>query len=201
MSSVDLQNGPDQRHKSSNCESLSNRRCRRILQWFNYCLASSAMFRCTLTLVVIAGYLAGQLATVPHVHAAEHSGHARSHAHGDWFTRFFKTNHHSHSQAHSHSHEGFGSHHSHDEHEHPAPPSPSDKDHDSSCVYLPDLDVANAPSKSMDQSAKVSSIAVVIEATNGLSSSMLLSAIQSKAPPDGLLLGCPRFLKLRTLRI
>ena len=152
------------------------------------------MHRHALTFVMIAGYLAGQLATVRHIHAAEHSDHARSHVHGDWLTRLFTAKHR------SHSHEGLGTHHSRSEHEHPASSSTTDNEHDSNCVFWPDLGLA-APSKTMEQSAKVCSIAVVFETAIGLSCSRLLNAIQSKAPPDGLLLGCARFLQLRTLRI
>ena len=152
------------------------------------------MLRHALTFVMLAGYLAGQLATVRHIHAAEHSDHARSHVHGDWFTRLFTTKHR------SHAHEELGTHHSHSEHEHPASSPPADNEHDGNCVYWPDLGLA-APSKTMEQSAKVCSITVIIETATGVSCSMLLSDIQSKAPPDGLLLGCARFLKLRTLRI
>lgn len=158
------------------------------------------MFRRFLTLLMIAGYLTGQLAAVPHAHPSAHSGHAKAHAHSDWFTRLFKAhghpaNHHSPANHHA------TNHHSHDEHQQPALPEPSDSDHEGSCVYLPDLNVVSASGLSVDLSLNAYGFAIVAEIPARLLGSALLSAIQSQAPLDGKFLGCPRFLKLRTLRI
>jgi hypothetical protein len=162
-----------------------------------------------ITVLFIAGYLAGQIAGLPHTHTTEQPGHGRAHVHCDWFTRLFQSgqtshlDHHSHSHSHSHSHaDEHAADHHHGEHNVPESRVSGDSGHDDTCVYLPNLGAVPASNKTVHEPQENSSLdAIVVVSAVGPSHSTLMSDIESKAPPDGLLLGCARFLKLRTLRI
>lgn len=158
------------------------------------------MARRLVTLLLFVGYLASQLAMVPHTHAGESVRHGvRPHIHGDSLLKWFGVAPSKH-DGHGHSHHG----HSHDHDHEPAggsASSMSDEEHDSDCVYVPD--VGGADTKVQGEKDLVASLD--FEALPHLASdretlpSLVRLALQ--APPDIECRSCALIVKLRTLRI
>jgi hypothetical protein len=143
------------------------------------------------------GYLASQMATVPHAHGRcgenQPSDHnARHHVHVSWFEH----DDHSHDGGHSHHHEC-------DEGNSQPPLSESNAEHDghdSDAVYLPNdtgVSLASNSVVSLGSFQVVSTLAIAAVPTPTVFSESLAAAYSS----DNCSSGCPLYLALRALRI
>jgi hypothetical protein len=159
------------------------------------------MLRRSLSIALILGYLASQLAAVPHAHGGssenQSSGHnVRPHIHISSFNLFD----HSHDR---HSDDGHAHHHECDDsHSHSASSSSNAEhdDHDNDAVYLPNDTGFSLPSKSvvsLDCLQSVSTLAIAAIATPAARSEPSAVAYS----PGECSLGCPLYLALRALRI
>jgi hypothetical protein len=127
------------------------------------------MFRRFISMLVLAGYFAGQLAMVPHAHAASDADHENQpHFHGRWLTDWL--NHGGRANA-DHSHHAHGGHdHSHG-HSLPAdsgslPHSPP-PEHSDDCILLPDFSNTAILQKDAKHSAAIGDVALPVECDLG----------------------------------
>lgn len=156
------------------------------------------MFRCRLSILVLLGFFANQLAMIPHAHAADLPGHdSRPHVHLAGLSSASHTHNHQHGHEHSDSHR-------HDSRSH----TPTDQpqvgiepltDHDVDALYVPVGSVNSASflsQKAVDQQVPVQ---LWLVATDEL---VLTSLAQPFwLPHDESRDGCQLFLRLRNLRI
>jgi len=164
------------------------------------------MLRRGFSIVLIFGYLAGQLAAVPHAHAHAHGQggenqprdhNARPHIHVSWFSHFDHSHDdHSHDDEHTHHHECGGS------HSHPAvsDSNAGHDDHDNDAVYLPSDTGVSLASNSValpDSHQVISMLAIAaIPSSLAISESWAVANSPDKCSP-----GRPLYLALRALRI
>jgi hypothetical protein len=148
------------------------------------------MYRPILSLLLITGYLAGQFAGFPHVHAAEPWEPSRPHAHGDWLIGWFHT--------------GEPRNPEHQFHHYQLPDSRAASvpghDHDDR-IYLPDLEVTSNASKTNFEPQNICSLDAIVVTSLSPAHLYFLNQVESRTPCERWLCGCPRFLTLRTLRI
>src|SRR5687767_15707192 len=118
------------------------------------------MFRRFVSAALLVSYVVGQLAALPHVHAAQSAEHGqRAHYHGDWLSRWFRSSEavyndgHRHDE-HAHDHDGQEHQHSEkcpvDSHSCPTSPQPaesSDHHDDGDCVYLSQISLWIGPTR------------------------------------------------------
>jgi hypothetical protein len=162
------------------------------------------MLRRGFSIVLILGYLAGQLAAVPHAHGqggenqpCDHNARPHIHIHVSWFSHFghFHDDH-SHDDEHTHHHECGGS------HSHPAfsDSNAGHDDHDNDAVYLASdtgVSLLSKRAESPDCLQFVS--AQVIAATPtpaAIAEPWAIAYSPGEFSPR-----CPLYLALRTLRI
>jgi len=147
-------------------------------------------------MVLMLGYLAGQLAVVPHAHGRcsenQPSDHnTRPHIHVAWFEHVG----HSHDDGRIHHHECDGSH---------SQSASSDSNaghdgHDSDAVYLPNDIGVSLPSQSvtsLDSLQAVSMLALAVPTPTAISERLADANFAGECSP-----GCPLYLALRALRI
>jgi hypothetical protein len=164
------------------------------------------MFRRCLTAVLVMGYLACQMATVPHAHAFQAADHdLRAHVHLiglAWFGGETSTANDKSTNDHGHSHHGEHHGHSHDEQPvHAVLPGHDGSAHDATCVYVPhDEHVSASVMSSFPPCLELATAFASWEASAVLCSYATPAA--HHAPPEDLLVGgCALILRLRTLRI
>jgi hypothetical protein len=154
------------------------------------------MFRRCISALVMFGFVAGQLAAVPHAHGVispieqrQHDSHPHVHI-GHW--------------GHSHDHDHAGS----DKHEKSSSRSDEDEtcapihDHDADAIYLPAAGVvalANGGKQSAASNLRAA-VADLAFQPACLASDEVDAPVQCHPPDEGPA-GCPLFLILRTLRI
>ncbi len=167
-------------------------------------LGGQRVFRRFLTAVLIMGYLACQMATVPHAHAHQTADHDfRAHVHWDWFAGRSDGDATAtpESSAH-HGHVHRGDHHGHS-HEQPSTPTPAEhngSDHDATCVYVPHN--AHVSAAAMASFPPCGKLATAIAACDYFASVDPRPSLSFHVPPeDSLIGGCALILRLRTLRI
>ncbi len=166
------------------------------------------MFRRYVTIVLILGYVASQMASLSHAHGSQPAGHdERPHVHGSWITRLLgiadeATNERDASHRH-HDHSHGGHSHTHDRPQAPSVPTePANPDHDSTCIYL--ADGGHGALNSGTGAFFASVFHQAHFADEAVCSHLQATPIivrQLQRPPDSLLSGCALILKLRTLRI
>lgn len=159
------------------------------------------MFRRCVSLLMIVGMFASQLAAIPHAHGATSREEQRKHdatPHFHWF-----------GHCHSHTHGKHDHHHQQDQtskndtSDRQTPrPAGTDSDHDADAVYL-----ASGTSCTLDSGAQVSSVRILLFALQ-VPVAPSNCGIDGKAvrglplrPPDQVLDGSEIYLTLRTLRI
>jgi len=160
------------------------------------------MLRRSQSIVLTVGYLASQLAAVPHAHGqsgdsqpSDHS--ARPHFHVSWFGRHDHS-HDDHSQddGHTHHHERDGT--------HPQPPSSESNaghdDHDSDAVYLPNDTGVSLPSKCVGSPDSLQVVSTLVIAAVNMPAAVS-ECLTDARPPDKCSPDCPLYLALRALRI
>ena len=145
------------------------------------------MFQRCVVACLLVGYLAGQLAAVPHEH--EHAHHDdRAHAHIGWLMPACGVAAHEHAdnQGHNHSHR--------------SPADSGESEHDSDLVYLPDAEVANIGKVVALDPATDAAICSAMVSSDCPNVAIRKADLRS-VPPAEAFAGCDLFLKLRTLRI
>jgi hypothetical protein len=162
------------------------------------------MFRRILTALLIVGYVASQMAALPHAHAAEPAGHGgRAHVHGDWLTRLAGNN----TPSHSHHHaKGAGHHHGHSRSQGnstpaPEPAAPFEPAHDDDCVYLPELATGLNQVRPADELCQLGDSIAYIDEAAASAESFRLGVARRHLPPYKLVGHCALYLTLRILRI
>jgi hypothetical protein len=148
------------------------------------------------------GYLAGQLAAVPHAHGqsgdsqpSDHS--ARPHVHFSWFD-CHDHSHDDHSQDDGHTH-----HHERDGTDSQPPSSESNAghdDHDSDAVYLPNDTGISLPSKSVGSPDSLQVVSTLVIAAVNMPAAVS-ECLAGARPPGKCSPDCPLYLALRALRI
>jgi hypothetical protein len=165
------------------------------------------MFRRCVSLLLIVGMFASQLAAVPHAHGATSQEEQRKHdatPHFHWFGYCQ----HCHSHSHSHAHGKHGHHHhetasEHDNSDRQTPrPDGNSLDHDADAIYL-----GGGTNCTMGSSTRVSSTQVLLIALQTPVATSICG-IEAKEvrglpwrPPDQVLDDSETYLTLRTLRI
>ena len=150
------------------------------------------MFRRVVASLLVLGYIAGQLASLPHAHAAWDAEHENlAHLHSGWFTSWFSKDGHSH---------GCG-HHSHVEKIATAAATLSQQQgHEHDCILLPDP-VDSAPDgKNLTATAELGHCAAIF----ATSSELVLPSerrVCDVYPLDELASPLALYLALRNLRI
>ena len=163
------------------------------------------MLRRCLTAVFVVGYLACQMASIPHAHAHQSADHdVRAHVHWDWFAgpgqHGGASSHESHAR-HGHEHDGHS--HDHSNGERPSVPTPTEPaggDHDSTSVYVPNDEHVSASTMPIGPlGGELTAAAVPFDDFASMSQRPSLSF---HAPPEDFLVGgCALIVRLRTLRI
>ena len=164
------------------------------------------MFRRCVSLLMIAGMFASQLAAIPHAHGATSREEQRKHdatPHFHWFGNCQ----HCHSHSHSHAH-GKNDHHrhetasEHDKSDRETPPDGNSLDHDADALYL-----GGGTNCTMVSSTQVSSARILLT-TLQVPVATSICGIEAKEvrglswrPPDQVIDGSEIYLTLRTLRI
>ena len=147
--------------------------------------------RCVLTFLLV-GYLAGQLAAVPHTHEHEHDSEhgGRAHAHIGWLVPTGNLAANDHTNDHRHG----------DSHNSPLPAESGESEHDSDLMYLPDAEVANIGKAASLDAPFDGAISPAICSCDCPKVAIRKADLRS-VPPAEAFAGCDLFLKLRTLRI
>lgn len=155
------------------------------------------MFRRCISLLVIAGLFASQLAAVPHAHGglsdAEQQRHdATPHFHANWLGH----------GDHGHSHGG----HRHEPAEQangqPLSTEIGGPDHDASAIFVPIQSAAPVTASQQESAAAAWQLAALVPASDGLSDiGPSLGSTPPWHPPDEVLDGSDTYLTLRNLRI
>jgi hypothetical protein len=164
------------------------------------------MFRRCLTAVLVMGYLACQMAAVPHAHAFQAADHdLRAHVHLNWFVGFHEeTSTATRKSTNDHGHSRHGGHRGLSQDEQPTNPvlaNHDESDHDATCIYVPHDEHVSA--------SAMSSFPACLDLTTAFASWDASAVLCSHAtpaahhaPPEDLLVGgCALILRLRTLRI
>ncbi len=163
------------------------------------------MFRRWLTIVLVVGYIACQMAVVPHAHAHQGADHdLRAHVHWDWFSGQHERREAATTDSHAHAgHEHHGHHHGHSYKQPPVAPTstvPDGTDHDATCVYVPNCEHVSSTASPI--LSDLNELATVIDAADFFASVAPPLLPSFHAPPEDLLVGgCALILRLRTLRI
>ncbi len=154
------------------------------------------MFQRVLAFLLLLGYFAGQLATMPHAHVAgdaEH--HNQAHLHSSWFYPWSQTS------SCCHSHQGDHAHHSHqgDCESHVQIDSPG-KEHSHDCIVLPQPVHAAAPSQDISTTEELGPFASLCILVTDLMEHV--QPVESHAvAATAVASSSPLYLLLRTLRI
>ena len=150
------------------------------------------MFRCGLSILVLLGFFANQLAMIPHNHAVDWPGHGtRPHIHLA-------------SSSHSHSH-GHDHHHGHSHHGGSKKPveQPQDSmeplaEHDANALYVPGGEIHGVSASSLKCAKQTHSQQSLVSGAEFLDH---VAASFWQPPPNDPHRSCPTFLRLRNLRI
>jgi hypothetical protein len=161
------------------------------------------MFRRILSTLLIVGYVASQVAALPHEHASQPAGHgARPHVHGDWLAglvsdvpsdRHHRNGGHHHAHSHSHPHTKTTP--------TPAPAAPLEPAHDHDCVYLPQPTTGLNEARPADDSGQFGDCIASLDEVAASADSLILDSARRCLSPHWLKGHCALYLTLRTLRI
>lgn len=151
------------------------------------------MFRRIIASLLLIGYLAGQLATMPHAHAAWDAEHEKvAHIHGGWFTRWFDREGHSHGCS-AHCHRGQSA-------AEKSETSPQEQPHDHDCILLPQPVVATPFGKDATTSVGLGHLMAIFSVPTEVTPPSE-HVICRPAPPNESASPLALYLTLRTLRI
>ena len=163
------------------------------------------MIRRFLSTLLMACYVASQLAALPHSHASQPAGHGGSpHVHGDWLTRLVSGDAHPHAHPHAgggHHHHGKGHSHSHDKPQPISTPAVPGEHHDNDCVYLPDAVTSVKQDRPADWLTQFDELIAPVQTPCDAANPVILHGSLLHNSPSRLAGGCALYLTLRTLRI